>query len=315
MDPVHELLDARRPFLTDGGLETWLFFLEGFAAPEFAAIVLMDDDRARGAMARYFDGFLAIAARAGTGFVLDTVTWRGCLAWAAKLGLTEDALMRLSGEAVAFATQIRDRWQDRLPAIVVNGVVGPAGDGYRPSAWAGSDQAFDLHLPQVRVLADGGVDMISAITMTTADEAIGVAQAARAFGLPVVVSFTVETDGMLPNGQGLGAAIEAVDGATGRGPAFYMINCAHPDHFRSILASGAAWTERVGGLRANASRLSHAELDLAAELDDGDPLEFGVLYAALAATLGPLRIVGGCCGTDHRHVASVARYLHQVSVG
>lgn len=314
MTHVEKLLNANRPFLTDGGLETWLFFQQGFEAPLFAAIMLMDDDPARQAMREYFDGFLAMAGRAQTGFVLDTVTWRGCTEWAQKLGVTEDELLRLSTEAVRFAAGIRDEWQSRVPSILINGVVGPAGDGYAPGDVPSADESFAMHGPQIRVLAEAGVDMISAITMTNVGEAIGIVRAARAAGLPVVVSFTVETDGRLPNGEALGDAIRAVDEATDGAPAYFMVNCAHPDHFRDTIAGGTDWVARIGGLRANASRLSHAELDVAEELDDGDPEEFGTLHAQMAGLLPGLRVLGGCCGTDRRHVGAVAQHVHAQSV-
>lgn len=314
MTQMDKLLTAERPFLTDGGLETWLFFLEGFEAPEFAAIVLMDDDRARQAMRRYFDGFLSIAERAGTGFVLDTVTWRGCVEWGPKLGRTRQDMLRLSSDAARFAVSIRDAWRTRLPSILVNGVVGPAGDGYRPGALPSVEAAFAMHSPQVRTLAEAGVDMISAITMTNVGEAVGIVRAAREVGLPVVISFTVETDGSLPTGQSLGDAIRAVDAATDAAPAYYMVNCAHPDHFSDAVTARSDWTHRVGGLRANASRLSHAELDDAETLDEGDPREFGELHAGLAGNLPNLRVVGGCCGTDHRHVSSLSDNFHGAAV-
>ncbi|GGC04856.1 homocysteine S-methyltransferase [Novosphingobium endophyticum] len=309
MTKAEKLLNADRPFLTDGGLETWLFFLQGFEAPEFAAITLMDDNRARQAMRSYFDGFLAIAEEARTGFVLDTNTWRGCIEWAPKLRLTPDELLRLSSEAVRFAQSVRSRWQARVPDILLNGVIGPAGDAYAPERLPSADQSMAMHLPQIRTLAHAGVDMISAITMTNVAEAIGIARAARLQDLPVVVSFTVETDGRLPSGDALGEAIQTVDEATDYVPAYYMLNCAHPDHFRDVLATGAGWMSRIGGLRANASRLSHEALDASETLDEGDPEEFGFLHGQLARLLPNLRVVGGCCGTDHRHVGCVSRHL------
>lgn len=310
MTPMEKLLAADRPFLTDGGLETWLFFQQGFEAPLFAAIMLMEDEPARAALRTYFDGFLAMAESAGTGFVLDTVTWRGCAEWAPKLGVTADELLRLSSEAVRFAAGIRDAWQERVPAILINGVVGPAGDGYAPEEVPDADSAFAMHAPQIRALAEAGAEMISAITMTNVGEAVGVVRGAREVGLPVVVSFTVETDGRLPSGDLLGDAIRVVDAATDGAPAYYMVNCAHPDHFGDTIARGSDWTARIGGLWANASRLSHAELDEAEVLDDGDPEEFGRQHAELAAVLPELRVLGGCCGTDHRHVGSVSQHLH-----
>lgn len=310
MTAIENLLRAERPYLTDGGMETWLFFQQGFEAPEFAAILLMDDDRARQALRGYFDDFLAMAEKARTGFVLDTNSWRGCVEWAPKLGISADELLRLSTEAANFAQSLRSEWAGRVPHIILNGVVGPAGDGYAPGQLPAIAQAQDMHHPQVRTLARAGVDMISAITMTNIAEAIGVVRAAAAENLPVVVSFTVETDGRLPTGDMLGEAIAAVDDATGSRPAYYMVNCAHPDHFRDVLASGASWTGRIGGLRANASRLSHEELDQSETLDEGDPEEFGLLYGQLARFLPNLRAVGGCCGTDHRHVRCASRHLH-----
>ncbi len=310
MTSINHLLSAQRPFLTDGGFETSLFFIDGFDAPEFAAIVLLDDPEARQAMTRYFDRFLSMADAAGTGFVLDTDTWRGCVRWAEKLGRTEDDLLRLNRDAVTFAKEIRDRWSARVSPILVNGVVGPAGDGYAPDQLLTADAAQTAHTPQIEVFAESGVDMVSAITMTHVGEAVGIVRAAEEAGLPVVVSFTVETDGRLPTGETLGEAIAATDAATGDAPLYYMVNCAHPDHFSGALASGADWLRRIGGLRANASRLSHAELDVAEELDDGDPAEFGRLHADLAPLLPNLRVVGGCCGTDHRHVGCVSHHLH-----
>ena len=311
MSIMGKLLAADRPFLTDGGLETWLFFQQGFEAPEFAAITLIDEDRAKEAMRTYFDGFLAMAEQAVTGFVLDTCTWRGCTIWADKLGLQDDALLRLNIEAVRFAQSIRSDWKERVPSILLNGVVGPAGDGYAPDRIPSAKEAAAIHMPQIRTLAEAGVDMISAITMTNISEAIGITRAAQALGLPVVISFTVETDGRLPSGDLLSEAITAVDEATNEGPAYYMINCAHPDHFRDTVTGEARWISRIGGLRANASRLSHEELDNSETLDQGNPDEFGQLHEELAHMLLGLRVVGGCCGTDHRHVECVSKRLHR----
>jgi len=310
MSKFEKFMSADRPFLTDGGMETWLFFQQNFEAPEFAAIVLMNDDQVRLALQRYFSEFLSLAQKAGTGFVLDTNTWRGCTSWAEKLGMSEDALLGLSRDAVEFANSIRSQWVERVPGILLNGVIGPSGDGYSAGDISDAKAAQDLHAPQVAVLAESGVDMISAITITNVEEAIGITRAAKQTGLPVVISFTVETDGCLPAGDALGAAIMEVDAATDSGPAYYMINCAHPDHFRDTIALQEPWTRRVCAIRANASRMSHEELDNSQELDEGDPDEFGLLHAELAQQMPQLRVVGGCCGTDHRHVGRVSAHLH-----
>jgi S-methylmethionine-dependent homocysteine/selenocysteine methylase len=147
--------------------------------------------------------------------------------------------------------------------------------------------------------------MVCAITLTYAEEAIGIVKTAGKHGIPVAIGFTTETDGRLPSGQALHDAIEEVDAATNSAAAYFMVNCAHTEHFDDALQAGERWTARVRGIRANASRLSHAELDEAEELDDGDPSEFGRLYRRLRKRLPHLSVFGGCCGTDHRHIDEV----------
>ena len=149
--------------------------------------------------------------------------------------------------------------------------------------------------------------MVTAITMTNASEAIGVVRAARAAGMPVAISFTLETDGRLPTGQALEEAIAEVDGATESYPAYFMINCAHPTHFDAILEPGSAWTQRIRGIRANASRRSHQELNEAPDLDAGDPVELGAQYRHLRDRHPHINVLGGCCGTDHRHIEQIGR--------
>lgn len=310
MDPIEKLLQSERPFLTDGGFETWLFFQQGFEAPEFAAITLMDQTVAQEAMRRYFEEFLKMAETGKTGFVLDTNTWRGCTKWSAQLGLSSQELLDLNRKAVAFAQALKKDWQSRVSPILVNGVVGPSGDGYTADDIPDPELAQNLHSPQMRVFAESGVDMISAITMTNISESVGISKAASDMNLPTVISFTVETDGRIPTGETLGEAIEAVDQQTNSYPIYYMVNCAHPDHFKDALSTGAKWISRIGGLRANASRLSHEELDNAEVLDQGNPEEFGMLHNDISKSLDNLHAIGGCCGTDHRHIAAVSQHFH-----
>ena len=298
-------LTGTGPFLTDGGLETALVFQAGIDLPEFAAFPLLDSDRGRAAITDYFEPYLSIAQRLGAGVVVDTPTWRASLDWGARLGYDAARLDAVNRDAVQF---VRDLAAARHGLVhVVNGVIGPRGDGYVVGSMMSAAEAAGYHAFQAQAFAEAGADMISAITMTYAAEAIGMTHAAAAVGLPVAVSFTVETDGALPSRQPLADAIAEVDAATGSGPAYYMINCAHPTHFADRVAGGGPWTGRIGGLRANASRCSHAELDAANELDDGDPEELGAQYAQLRRRLPGLAVLGGCCGTDHRHVAAIAR--------
>lgn len=310
MSRIEKLLKADRPWIADAGLETVMIFLEGIDLPDFASFVLLDSKTGTEALTRYFDRFARIAQREGTGMVLDTATWRANMGWAGAMGLEPLAIRRANLHAAAFARACRDRLMtDRLP-ILVNGVIGPAGDGYRIDTALSATDAEQLHAEQIAALAEGGVDLISAVTMTYPAEAIGIARAAARHGLPHVLSFTLETDGNLPTGQSLQTAIAEVDAATGSSPLFYMINCAHPTHFRHVLTGD--WVGRIGGVRANASRMSHAELDQATALDEGDPQEFGLQYGELGRLLPNLRLIGGCCGSDHRHVGAAADQLHHV---
>jgi len=311
MDNIQNLMNTKTPYLTDGGFETWMFFVEGFEAPEFAAIMLMDDPVARHAMRRYFDKFLAMASDAQVGFVLDTNTWRGCTTWTSKLDTTPDDLLRLTREATSFAKDIKDAWESEVQPIIINGVIGPLGDGYIVEEPIDADTAELLHRPQVDVLVEEGVEMISALTMTNTDEAIGITRAATKAKVPVVISYTVETDGKLPSGETLGEAIMKADAATDSAPIYYMINCAHPEHFLNLFDPNNEWLSRIGGVRANASRMSHAELDGSETLDDGDPSEFGSLHAEIHRLLPNLRVVGGCCGSDHRHINCVTDHIHR----
>lgn len=311
---LSSLLETKRPWITDGGLETDMLFNHGVDLPSFASFTMLEDPSKRELLKRYFAEYIAIASEARAGFILDTCTWRANAPWIERMGLTTDDLERVNKDAVDFCNQIRSQHETPDSPILINGVVGPAGDGYAIDQAMTIEQAEQAHAPQVRVLAEAGADVISAITMNYAEEAIGVAVAAARANMPCVISFTVETDGNLPSGQPLGDAIAQTDAKveelTGAKPTYYMINCAHPDHFSDRLTGTDEWKTRIGGVRANASRLSHAELDEAEELDDGDPTEFGALYGDLATHLPALKVIGGCCGTDLRHVGCAARVLH-----
>lgn len=299
---------ADRLFLTDGGLETTLIFHDGVELPHFAAFDLMRTQEGRRALHAYYLRYLEIAQANGTGFILESPTWRASPDWGALLGYSEAALAESNRESIALMHELKSAYaSDRMP-IVVSGCIGPRGDGYVADAIMSTDAARDYHAFQASIFAEACADMVTAITMTNTPEAIGIARAAEAAGLPVALSFTLETDGCLPTGQSLAEAINAVDDATGGFPAYYMINCAHPDHFAAVLKTSGDWTQRVRGLRTNASRMSHAELNEAPELDDGNPDELGAQNAALLRALPALTVLGGCCGTDHRHVGAMCAH-------
>ena len=237
--------------------------------------------------------------------MLEAPTWRASRDWGAELGHRPEDLARINHAAISFLSDLRATASSVHP-VVISGNLGPRGDGYRPDTAMTADEAEAYHAEQIGWFADTDADMVSAFTLSTVAEGVGVIQAAMKAGLPVVVAYTVGTDGRLPDGTELGAAIAQTDAETGGTAAYFMVNCAHPDHFRDALEAGSSWLKRIGGIRANASRLSHAELDEAEELDSGNPDELGRDYARLRRLLPNLAVMGGCCGTDHRHVEAMA---------
>lgn len=295
-------------FLADAGIETDLIFNHGIDIPHFAAHLLLEDDRGRKALEDYFRAFLELAREVGTGFILDSQTWKAHPHWAAALGASPTELRDANQRSIAFIAELRSRYASSCKAIVLNGIIGPCGDAYAPDGELAIEDAEAYHSTQIGWLADTEVDMITATTFTQANEAAGFVRAARQAALPVVVSFTVETDGRLPSGQSLDDAILSVDRATQSAAAYFMVNCAHPDHFFHALQDSAA-ARRIRGIRCNASRKSHAELDQSTQLDDGDPVELGSQYRALVRTMPWLNVFGGCCGSDLRHVTEIARAL------
>jgi S-methylmethionine-dependent homocysteine/selenocysteine methylase len=295
----------RELFLTDGGLETTLIFHEGIDLPLFAAVGLLGSDEGRIALRKYFDAYARLAAEHGVGIVLESATWRASPDWAAKLGYSPDELDRLNRAAIELLVDVRAAFATDTSPIVISGCIGPRGDGYVAGEQMSADEAEAYHAVQIGTFADTAADLVTAITMTYPDEALGIARAAAATGLPAVISFTVETDGRLPSGHSLAEAIGRLD-EDESAPAYYMINCAHPTHFEHSLDAGAPWTARIRGLRANASTLSHAELDEAETLDDGDPDDLAARYVGLRERLPNLLVLGGCCGTDDRHVRAMS---------
>jgi S-methylmethionine-dependent homocysteine/selenocysteine methylase len=296
-------------FLTDGGLETTLVFHEGVSLPYFAAFDLLKTDEGTGALRRYFERYAAIARSQETGLVLETPTWRANPDWGAKLGYDALALGDVHRRSVGLLLEIRQAFESRRTPIVISGNIGPRGDGYVPGARMSAAEAQAYHAPQIETFAGTDADMVAAFTMNYPEEAIGITLAARASRMPVAISFTTETDGRLPSGDSLDEAIARTDEASDGYPAYYMINCVHPTHLDPALVREGEWRDRIRGLRANASRRSHAELDESPDLDLGNPEELGEQYLVLRSALRRLSVVGGCCGTDHRHVDAIGRAL------
>jgi homocysteine S-methyltransferase len=301
-------LESERLFVADGGMETTMIFSEGLDLPEFASFPLLDSEAGIETLRRYYGSYLEIAHRFGLGFTLDTPTWRASRDWGERLGYSPERLADVNRRAVTLAEEIRAAEERPETPIAICGTLGPRGDAYSTATEMTPEEAEAYHGEQIATFACTAVDTVSAYTLPYAAEAIGIVRAAVAHGIPATVSFTLETDGRLPSRQGLGEAIEAVDAATAGAAAYFMVNCAHPTHFGPPLRDGGDWLARLAGARANASSKSHAELDEAADLDRGDPEEMGRLYAGLKPDWPGARVLGGCCGTDPRHIASICQH-------
>ncbi len=294
-------------FLTDGGMETTLIFHDGVDLPYFAAFDLLKTQAGEDLVRKYFCRYAAIARKHGVGCVLESPTWRASSHWGTQLGYSDTALDAINRQAIELLQRVREEYASEYSPMVISGCIGPCDDGYDPAHFMTVDEAEVYHGPQIETFAGTEADMVSALTMTYSDEAIGIGRAAQKNAIPVVISFTVETDGRLPSGESLQQAIERVDEATENGPAYYMINCAHPTHFQQALETGESWVRRIKGIRANASCKSHAELDESTDLDEGDPRELGEQYRELKLGMQHINVVGGCCGTDHRHVEQICQ--------
>lgn len=302
-------------YLTDGGLETTLIFLEGYELPCFAAFDLLKDKKGCNAVKDYYRRYLKIAKAFKTGFILESPTWRANPDWIEKTGYPASALSEVNVKAVQLLVDLKKEFENDITNIILSGCVGPRGDGYKPENKMTAEEAQKYHSMQIEVFSQTPVDIISAFTINYVEEAIGIARAAGAATLPVVISFTVETNGKLPTGMSLKEAIEHVDKSVSQPPLYFMINCAHPNHFSPPLQAGKneEWTKRIKGLRANSSCKSHAELDEATELDRGNPQELGIEHKKLKETFTQLNVFGGCCGTDEEHVLAIASQVKAVT--
>lgn len=296
-----------RIFLTEAGLETDLIFQHGIELPDFAAFPLLESEPGRGTLRDYYQGVIDLARRAHTGVVLETPTWRANPDWAERLGYDTAGLDAANRDGVALLAELRAENSD--VTVVISGNLGPRGDGYSVSNEMTAIEAATYHRAQIESFAAAGADQICALTLGDAAEAIGIVDAARDVDIASAIAFTVETDGALPSGAPLAEAIAEVDRATDSAAAYFAINCAHPTHFAEVLAGPGPW-HRIRAIRANASRMSHEELDNATELDRGDEGELAAGYHMLLAGLPDLAVVGGCCGTDIAHLEAISAVIH-----
>lgn len=303
------LRKSNGPYFAYVGMETDLIFSRGIDLPGFASFPLLATEEGRDVLGGYFVDLIKLGAESGTGVILESPTWVANRDRGAALGYSPSALADFNTQAIALMSGIRDDAGAENAVLSAN--IGPRHDAYAPHEQMSPQEAETYHSEQITVLAETAVDVISGYTLTYPAEAIGIVCAARSCQMPVVIAFTVETDGRLPTGLPLADAISEVDAATDGYCAYFMINCAHPDHFRAVLDQSPA-IQRLGGLVANASRCSHAELDESSELDAGNPFELAQQLTEIRREFPHIKVLGGCCGTDMRHMTEIARAMKNI---
>ncbi len=296
-------------YLTDGGLETDLIFNKKIDLPHFAAFPLLENPQQMEILRKYYLEYLELARSFKTNFILESPTWRANEDWGYTLGYSKTDLIRLNKLAIKELQSLKTLFKNDINSILVSGQIGPRGDGYQVEDAMKAANAKAYHDLQIKAFKEAGADLITAITMNYVDEAFGIVLSAQSNNMPVVISFTVETDGNLPSGESLEEAITAIDSFSDNYPSYYMINCAHPTHFSEKIKSNSKWKSRIKGIRANASCKSHAELDQSTELDIGNKEELGQLHIHLKEHLPNLNVFGGCCGTDTSHIKSICKHV------
>ena len=298
-------------FITDGGLETTLIFLNGIDLPGFAAFHLLNTPEGCETLKEYYRRYLDVAVQFNSHFILESPTWRANLDWIEKLGYPASYLEEVNIKAINLMAALKEEYENKIPNIIISGCIGPRGDGYVSANEMSVDEAQNYHAQQIKVLKQAGADVVSAFTMNYVAEAIGIARAAEAARIPYVISFTVETDGKLQTGMPLKEAIQQVEASVSTPPVYYMVNCAHPSHFIEQLGDGKneRWVQRIKGIRANASCKSHQELDESTELDRGNLQQLADAYKKLKRDFKHLNVFGGCCGTDDEHVREIVKPL------
>lgn len=301
-----------RLYLTDGGIETWLMYKQGFELPHFCDFQFLADARGREALRKYYREFASIAKQRGTGYVFCSLTYRASRDWGQLIGFSAGALAEMNHEAIAFYRQIADEAGLDPEHTLYSGCIGPRGDAYQVNAKITASASQDYHSEQIETFRQAGADLVTALTLKSIDEAIGIARAAEAAGVPSVISFTLDKNCTVDGAHTLRAAIEAVDTATGGAPAYYMINCSHPVDFGPALNQGD-WVRRIRGLRANASSLEHGMLCQLGHLEEGDAVELASQHGELARLYPHFNVFGGCCGTDFEHVRKICEAVQQAA--
>jgi homocysteine S-methyltransferase len=293
-------------FLTEAGIETTLMYKNGWELQHFCLFERMREDRFMADLEAYHRRLIEVALERGVGHLLDGVHYRASPDWSAKLNMSDSELKQLTEKGLALYQELSEEYATEATPIPVGCCIGPRGDAYGTGHEMSPEEAQDYHTIQIETAKQAGADFVSALTFNRIDEAIGLARAAEAAGLPVIVSFSLTKDARLNSGPSLDEAVTAVDAATDEAPLFYMINCNHPVDFSPALDAPGDWINRLQGIRANASSLDHGMLCKLGHLEEGDPEELGGQFADIARRFPHMNVFGGCCGTDREHLDQIA---------
>ncbi len=292
-----------------GGFETWLQYIDGFELRHFCAFELLDDERGRACLTDYHRKLIEAAVENGFGVINEGLHYRASRDWGDLIGFSREALAEINVRGIEFYRDLaREYHSDRTP-MIIGGCIGPQGDAYGTGRTPDAAEAEDYHSEQIIVLRDAGADLVSAWTFSSVEEAIGFARAAKAAGIPSVISFILKGR-TLRDGATLEAAVTRIDAATDGAPAYYAVNCAHPTEFGPGLTDGD-WTRRLGGFMPNAVAMELLSLCRLGHLEDGDPEELGGQMATLSRRFPHVNVWGGCCGTDARHIGQITRQVSQ----
>jgi S-methylmethionine-dependent homocysteine/selenocysteine methylase len=262
----------------------------------------------REALVGLWTGYVDVARRAGLPVIVCTPTWRANRERLQRAGLP--AVGEVSRDAVALLERVRAAAGDHAPRVFLGALLGCRGDSYLPGEALDAASAERFHREQAEALAGAAPDFLLAATLPACSEAVGLARALAATRLPYVLSFVLRPSGTLLDGTPLQAAVARIDAAADPPPAFYLGGCVHPVHFGSALAvateASPGLEERVIGVQGNASRKAPEELEGSQRVDADEPEAFADAMEAVRRRFGA-RVLGGCCGTDERHMAAVAR--------
>ncbi|MEJ1962670.1 MAG: homocysteine S-methyltransferase family protein [Gammaproteobacteria bacterium] len=296
-------------YLTEGGQETEIMYRHGHHLPEFAMYPLLDRPAAMADLRAMYARVLDVAAEHDFVPMLSGLDYRGSPDWGEKLGYSRTALADALLQSIAFLREVARPYEGQVPNILIGGMMGPRGDAYSLNRTITAGEAEEYHSFQIETLKQANVDFVGAVTFNNIPEAVGVARAAKRLGMPLNISFTLDSNHRLKSGPSLKEAIEAVDREAGDArPDFYGINCSHPLEFGPALETGE-WILRLRSLRPNASAKDKIDLCQIGHLEDGDPADLGKRMGALARRYSHIDIWGGCCGTWDRHLREIAQNL------